>query len=386
MQSRNRWQAPATPPPRPRGAQRPRPGRVGAFLYRDRRPRGVRLHRGPDGVPALQPRPSRSRAGADPGRCAPPRRHLSSTRSAGPRAFLPTRSTRSPTIEAAATCCRQHGIEIVRGIGKHGPGENLFLVFKDPDGNYVGVLLPTWCRSRPRRPYQPRVWDNDLDAFDQWHFEALRRAPAGVGPEAVSAGESATGPGDSRGAWRGVGDPAIAFLLLARGVGEVGRHLPASSTTCCRRCRRYWTAAWTSRALLLAQAWVTLAGGAGRLRLAVVGASRSASLSTRCRWCAARSIRRSSCSRAAQDRARAVDGHLVRLRHASKVLMAFLFAFFPVVIATHGRTCAATPAAADRALPRDARVAAGHTFRRLQAAARAAPHPRRMQGRRCRSP
>ncbi len=40
-------------------------------------------------------------------------------------------------MEAAAKFLQERGIDIVRGIGKHGPGANLFLVFKDPDGNNV---------------------------------------------------------------------------------------------------------------------------------------------------------------------------------------------------------------------------------------------------------
>lgn len=40
-------------------------------------------------------------------------------------------------MERAVQVLQAHGVEIVRGIGKHGPGENLFLVFKDPDGNNV---------------------------------------------------------------------------------------------------------------------------------------------------------------------------------------------------------------------------------------------------------
>jgi catechol-2,3-dioxygenase len=40
-------------------------------------------------------------------------------------------------MERAVKVLQANGIEIVRGIGKHGPGENLFLVFKDPDGNNV---------------------------------------------------------------------------------------------------------------------------------------------------------------------------------------------------------------------------------------------------------
>ncbi len=72
-------------------------------------------------------------------------------------------------IETAARMLQQRGIEIVRGIGKHGPGENLFLVFKDPDGNYV-EFYAEMVQIDAEHPYTPRVWPNDLAAFDRWRF------------------------------------------------------------------------------------------------------------------------------------------------------------------------------------------------------------------------
>jgi len=85
-------------------------------------------------------------------------------------------------IEAAATFLQEQGIEIVRGIGKHGPGENLFLVFKDPDGNYV-EFYAEMVQVTADRPYAARVWKNDLDAFDQWHFEKFVVPPPDWGPK-----------------------------------------------------------------------------------------------------------------------------------------------------------------------------------------------------------
>ncbi len=73
-------------------------------------------------------------------------------------------------IEALATFLQERGVEIVRGIGKHGPGENLFLVFKDPDGNYV-EFYADMVQVTADKPYEARVWKNDLDAYDQWHFK-----------------------------------------------------------------------------------------------------------------------------------------------------------------------------------------------------------------------
>ena len=84
-------------------------------------------------------------------------------------------------IEDAARFLQSHGVAIVRGIGKHGPGENLFLVFKDPDGNYVEYYADM-VQVTADKPYTARVWKNDLDAFDQWHFERFLVEPPQWGP------------------------------------------------------------------------------------------------------------------------------------------------------------------------------------------------------------
>ena len=84
-------------------------------------------------------------------------------------------------IEDAARFLQLRGVEIVRGIGKHGPGENLFLVFKDPDGNYVEYYADM-VQVTAENPYAARVWKNDLDAFDQWHFDRFLVEPPKWGP------------------------------------------------------------------------------------------------------------------------------------------------------------------------------------------------------------
>ncbi|MFP6828386.1 MAG: VOC family protein [Gammaproteobacteria bacterium] len=85
-------------------------------------------------------------------------------------------------IEAAAEFLQEKGIEIVRGIGKHGPGENLFLVFKDPDGNYV-EYFSEMTQIDPTIGYEAKVWPDDLDAFDQWHYKRfLVPVPEGWAP------------------------------------------------------------------------------------------------------------------------------------------------------------------------------------------------------------
>lgn len=84
-------------------------------------------------------------------------------------------------IEAAAKHLQANGVEIVRGIGKHGPGENLFLVFKDPDGNHV-EFYADMVQVTPEHPYTPRVWENTREAFDQWNFEKFLVPPPNWGP------------------------------------------------------------------------------------------------------------------------------------------------------------------------------------------------------------
>jgi hypothetical protein len=72
-------------------------------------------------------------------------------------------------LELAVRLLQERGVEIVRGIGKHGPGENCFLVFKDPDGNNVEL----YCDMRqitPSQPYTPSVWERNIESFDQWRF------------------------------------------------------------------------------------------------------------------------------------------------------------------------------------------------------------------------
>ncbi len=85
-------------------------------------------------------------------------------------------------MEAAAAFLQERGIEIVRGIGKHGPGENLFLVFKDPDGNNVEIYAE--MQQIPLDvDHVPAVWPRDIDAFDRWHFAKFINPP----PSAVVA-------------------------------------------------------------------------------------------------------------------------------------------------------------------------------------------------------
>ena len=84
-------------------------------------------------------------------------------------------------IEAMGRFLQERGVEIVRGIGKHGPGENVFLVFKDPDGNYVEFYCDMVQIPRDEK-HTAQVWPNDLDGFDQWHFKRFLVPPPDWGP------------------------------------------------------------------------------------------------------------------------------------------------------------------------------------------------------------
>ena len=72
-------------------------------------------------------------------------------------------------IEQLATLLKERGIPIVRGPGKHGPGANTFLVFKDPDGNNV-EFYSDMLQIDADHPHEPRVWPESIDTLDQWHF------------------------------------------------------------------------------------------------------------------------------------------------------------------------------------------------------------------------
>lgn len=80
-------------------------------------------------------------------------------------------------MEAVAAMLVARGIPIDRGIGKHGPGANSFLVFRDPDGNNV-EFYTDMTQITPEAPYAPAVWDGkDLATFDRWHLDRFLVPP-----------------------------------------------------------------------------------------------------------------------------------------------------------------------------------------------------------------
>jgi catechol-2,3-dioxygenase len=80
-------------------------------------------------------------------------------------------------MEAMVPLLREHKVPIVRGPGKHGPGENCFLVFKDPDGNNVEFYCEM-LQVDAQRPHVAEVWDDDINSLDRWHFKRWAVEPA----------------------------------------------------------------------------------------------------------------------------------------------------------------------------------------------------------------
>lgn len=71
-----------------------------------------------------------------------------------------------------AAMLQARGVEIDRGIGKHGPGANCFLVFRDPDGNNVEFYCDMIQVGEGHPPHEARTWDGkDLFTFDRWSLD-----------------------------------------------------------------------------------------------------------------------------------------------------------------------------------------------------------------------
>jgi catechol 2,3-dioxygenase-like lactoylglutathione lyase family enzyme len=62
------------------------------------------------------------------------------------------------------------GVPIDRGLGKHGPGANTFIVFKDPDGNNV-EFYSDMIQIDADHPHTPAVWSGgQMETFDRWNL------------------------------------------------------------------------------------------------------------------------------------------------------------------------------------------------------------------------
>jgi catechol-2,3-dioxygenase len=73
-------------------------------------------------------------------------------------------------MERAIAMLQDRGVQIDRGPGKHGAGENCFIVFKDPDGNNVEFYCDM-LQITEDNPYEASVWRDGIEAFDQWHLK-----------------------------------------------------------------------------------------------------------------------------------------------------------------------------------------------------------------------
>ena len=61
--------------------------------------------------------------------------------------------------------------EIIWGPGRHGPGNNLFLFFKDPDGNWLEVSAELETKT-PGDP--PGIWKHEPRTLNLWGDAVMR--------------------------------------------------------------------------------------------------------------------------------------------------------------------------------------------------------------------
>jgi catechol-2,3-dioxygenase len=81
---------------------------------------------------------------------------------------------------------RKNGIEPAWGPGRHGPGNNIFCYFKDPEG-YVTEYTSDIDYIADDARHQPRIWSRTPDAIDQWGI---------AGPPGPAVREAMTGEPD----------------------------------------------------------------------------------------------------------------------------------------------------------------------------------------------
>ena len=65
----------------------------------------------------------------------------------------------------------RHGIKLAWGPGRHGPGNNLFVMIHDPDGNLIEISaeLEVITGDRPAG-----IWPHEESTFNRWGSAALR--------------------------------------------------------------------------------------------------------------------------------------------------------------------------------------------------------------------
>ncbi len=83
-------------------------------------------------------------------------------------------------MQNAADLLAQRDIELIWGPGRHGPGHNIFLYYRDPDGNIIELFCELdrildedlgWFDARPWHkdyPQKPKVWEDSPKAVNIW--------------------------------------------------------------------------------------------------------------------------------------------------------------------------------------------------------------------------
>jgi len=80
----------------------------------------------------------------------------------------------------AAGSLVQHGHDIVWGPGRHGPGDNTFAYFQDPNG-YVAEYTTALEPIEDIASWQPRIWHRVPDESDQWGIVHNRKPQPFIG-------------------------------------------------------------------------------------------------------------------------------------------------------------------------------------------------------------
>jgi catechol 2,3-dioxygenase len=60
------------------------------------------------------------------------------------------------------------GVVVQWGPGRHGPGNNLFLFFDDPDGNHIELSAEMERFFDDRARYEPRIWSAEPKTINLW--------------------------------------------------------------------------------------------------------------------------------------------------------------------------------------------------------------------------
>ncbi|MFQ5693743.1 MAG: VOC family protein, partial [Nitrospinota bacterium] len=63
-------------------------------------------------------------------------------------------------IKNAADIAWKNGVRTLWGLGRHGPGHNLFIYYPDPDGNVIEIFAEL-DRIRDEENYRPLTWEPD---------------------------------------------------------------------------------------------------------------------------------------------------------------------------------------------------------------------------------